>query len=134
MPAPSGGYGFIGSANTLAVGSGDGSGEWYSATVKYAGSMGMIPTGWIGKNDDTGDWMDGTGIYFGYMLQLAGGGAWGAVGPGFAFRDGFVGISFMKNVLVMTREFWDTALSNPYTGQLYPPGGCVGGPGQVFPF
>ena len=116
------------------LGSSDGSGEWYAASIKYAGSMGMIPTGWIGKNDDSGDWMDLVGLYFGYMTQLAGGGAWGAVGPGFAFRDGFVGISFMKNVLVMTREYWDVGLSNPYTGQLYPPGGSVGGPGQVFPF
>jgi hypothetical protein len=50
------------------------------------------------------------------------------------FLGGYLGLTFMKNVFVLSRDFWDTALSTPYSGQLFPTGGNSGGPGQVYPF
>jgi hypothetical protein len=46
----------------------------------------------------------------------------------------YQGLTFMKNVFAMTRDYWDTSLSTPYKGQLFPTGGNSGGPGQVFPY
>lgn len=45
-----------------------------------------------------------------------------------------VGLTFMKNVLVLTRDFWAPSQGTPYSGQIFPTGGNSGGPGQVFPF
>ena len=50
------------------------------------------------------------------------------------FLGGYTGLTFMKNVFVLPRDYWDKALSTPYSGQLFPTGGNSGGPGQVFPF
>lgn len=50
------------------------------------------------------------------------------------FLGGYTGLAFMKNVFVLPRDYWDKALSTPYSGQLFPTGGNSGGPGQVFPF
>jgi len=50
------------------------------------------------------------------------------------FLDGYTGVNFMKNVFVLPRDHWDTALSTPYSGQLFPTGAGQGTPGQVYPF
>ncbi len=52
----------------------------------------------------------------------------------YMFFGGYVGLTWMKNVFMMTRDFWDSSLGTPYSGQLYPTGGNSGGPGQVYPF
>jgi hypothetical protein len=54
--------------------------------------------------------------------------------PGVYFRDGFRGMTWMKNVVTMTRDFWDKSLGTPYSGQLFPHGGNSPSPGQVFPY
>lgn len=53
--------------------------------------------------------------------------------PGGAdFRDGFRGMTWMKNVVVMSRDIWDN-YSTPYSGQLFPNAGGSGESGQAFP-
>jgi hypothetical protein len=50
------------------------------------------------------------------------------------FNGGYTGMTFMKNVFVLTRDFWDSGLSTPYSGQIFPTGGNSGGPGSVYPY
>ena len=50
------------------------------------------------------------------------------------FAGGYVGITWMKNVFVLTRDYWNLSLGTPYSGQLFPHGGNAPGPGQVFPY
>ena len=50
------------------------------------------------------------------------------------FLEGYVGLLFMKNVFMLPRDYWDKALSTPYSGQLFPVGPGEGGPGQVYPY
>lgn len=50
------------------------------------------------------------------------------------FLGGYTGLAWMKNVFVLSRDYWDTALSTPYSGQLFPVGAGQGTPGQVYPF
>lgn len=58
----------------------------------------------------------------------------GLIGKYGAFNGGYQGMTFCKNIFVLQRDFWDTSLSTPYSGQLFPTGGNSGGPGQVYPF
>jgi hypothetical protein len=51
-----------------------------------------------------------------------------------AYIGTYLGLTWMKNVWVITRDFWDKSLSTPYSGQLYPTGGNNPGPGQVYPY
>jgi len=55
-------------------------------------------------------------------------------GGGAVFAEGYTGIGWLKNVYVLTRDFWDSTYTTPYSGQLFPTGGNTGGPGQIFPF
>ena len=50
------------------------------------------------------------------------------------FLEGYVGLLFLKNVFVLPRDYWDKALSTPYSGQLFPVGPGEGGPGQIYPY
>lgn len=119
------------------VGSGDDSGEWFSSTVAYDGvtSPNWLSPGWLGLNDNLGDWMDGSGVYFSQPNWLVGGPSnyylAGIVDN--TFRDGYHGIK-NTNIIAMIRIFWDTSLSTPFKGQLFPVGGNSGSPKQVYPF
>lgn len=57
-----------------------------------------------------------------------------SVGFGFTLKGGFKGLTWMKNVVVMSRDYWDISLGTPYSGQLFPHGGNSPSPGQVFPY
>lgn len=51
-----------------------------------------------------------------------------------ALHDGYMGMSFMKNVFVMCRDIWGNTIGTPYSGQLFPPDGGPGSKGQSSPF
>jgi hypothetical protein len=53
---------------------------------------------------------------------------------GFIFAGLYTGIPWLKNVYMMSRDYWDTSLSTPYSGQLFPVGPGEGGPGQIYPY
>jgi hypothetical protein len=67
-----------------------------------------------------------------YPTQPPGFGIVGLVGN--ALTGGYTGLTWMKNVFVLVRDYWDTGLSTPYSGQIFPTGGNSGGPGQIFPY
>lgn len=104
-------FGFIGGSDT--------SGQWYSSSINFVGpatKFTFLPglfNFWVGAN----------GIFDGSKLQSA---------P--VLTGGYKGLTFMKNVFVLTRDYWDTSLSNPYVGQVFPHAGNAGSPGQVFPY
>ena len=109
-------YGFMGDS--------DSSGEWFSSVVTFfRNAEKATPT--IGQNDSSGQWFSSTNVlFFGNRI------------PDFyALTGGYTGATFMKNMFVLNvRGYWDTSLSNPFVGQLFPHAGSAGGPGQVFPF
>lgn len=81
---------------------------------------------WIAEDDAGGEYIFGAGAADQFFSSMAATGA--------TFNGGYVGLSFMKNVFCLSRDFWHNSLSTPYSGQLWPTGGKTGGPGQVFPF
>lgn len=102
----------------------DQSGTWFANTVNYMSGPIRISPQFIGQSDANGEWFSTSNTYyFGtcfhvYRLLIA----------------GFVGATFMKNVFILTRDYWTISLSSPYVGQIFPTGGNSGGPGQVYPF
>jgi hypothetical protein len=53
---------------------------------------------------------------------------------GYIFAGSYTGIPWLKNVYMLSRDYWDSALSTPYSGQLFPVGPGEGGPGQIYPY
>jgi len=102
------------------LGSSDGNGQWFASTVQFRGPATKSCKG-LGQGDGLGGWIDSNGIYVSQIALLV-----GAVPQST--------ITWMKAIFMFTREFWSPSLSTPYSGQLYPTGGGVGGPGQVYPY
>lgn len=50
------------------------------------------------------------------------------------FLGGYTGLPWLKDVYMLSRDYWDKALSTPYSGQLFPVGPGEGGPGQIYPY
>lgn len=122
MTQPSGGYGFIGSANTLSGSSGDDSGEWYAATVQYDGpSLRYVP--YVGQRDANGEWFSSTVYFDGNVMMHIN-----------ALLAGFKGQAWPLNVFVRLIPFWNPTQTSPNQGQLFPIAAGTGGPGQVFPY
>jgi|HubBroStandDraft_1064217.scaffolds.fasta_scaffold28152_3 hypothetical protein len=120
------------------VGQGDASGDWMDSNALYLGPAEPLRL-WIGQNDALADWMDSNGIYLGSPDQPSlpypptpG----GAVPP--LFGGGgyyFYGLTWLKNIMVLTRDYWDPTLTTPYSGQLYPVPNTGGTQtGQIYPF
>ena len=88
--------------------------------------------GGLGQYDTAGEWLDNTGIYFGGSVNVR-----YTVGSGFSGwssnNNGYVGLSWLQNVFVLTRAAWCKFLGNPAGGQVWPTGGGVAGNGQVNP-
>jgi hypothetical protein len=139
MPA-SGGK-FHGAAERLspALGQFDTSGDWMPTSGgKFVGTM-QVPFYWVGQLDTAGDWMDANGIYTGQTVNIPpfppsptppveG----GIVPPLFGT---FYGLTWLKNIAVLGRDYWDGSLTTPYSGQLYPvpnSGGTT--TGQIYPY
>ena len=131
-------YGFMGDS--------DSSGEWFSSVVTFfRNAEKATPT--IGQNDSSGQWFSST-VYFDSQVGFASIlGNFNIFIPSnvlffgnripdfYALTGGYTGATFMKNMFVLNvRGYWDTSLSNPFVGQLFPHAGSAGGPGQVFPF
>lgn len=56
---------------------------------------------------------------------------------GSIFLNGYTGIPWLKNVYLLTRDYWDSgsySRGTPYSGQLYPVGAGTGSPGQMYPY
>lgn len=83
-----------------------------------------ITFGWLGQGDSGGDYMAASNLQYFGPARVA----------GHVFDGGYVGLTWMKNVFCLSRDYWQSVLSTPYSGQLWPTGGKTGGPGQVFPF
>jgi hypothetical protein len=120
------------------VGQSDASGNWLDSNGTYSGPA-TPSRPWIGQNDQLGDWVDSNGVYVSQVGQppppyppTPG----GAVPP--LFGGGgyyFYGMTWLKNVLCLTRDFWDSTLTTPYSGQIFPvpnSGGTQNG--QIYPF
>jgi hypothetical protein len=144
------------------IGQGDASGDWMDSDAFYLGPGTPLRL-WIGQDDNSGDWMDSDGIYLGQPLggpqwlgQSDALGDWmdsngvyssyvnftpnppfpptpgGVQPPLFA---GWYGLTWLKNIAVLTRDYWDESLTTPYSGQLYPvpnTGGTQNG--QIYPY
>lgn len=50
------------------------------------------------------------------------------------FLGGYTGMPWLHNVFMLPRDVWDTGLSTPYSGQLFPVGPGVGAAGQLYPY
>jgi hypothetical protein len=50
------------------------------------------------------------------------------------FLGGYTGLQWPKNAFILPRDYWDKGVSTPYSGQLFPVGPGVGGPGQIYPY
>jgi hypothetical protein len=49
--------------------------------------------------------------------------------------NGYVGLTWMKTLYILTRDLWPDGLANPYVGQLWPVPNTGGAQrGQAFPF
>lgn len=56
---------------------------------------------------------------------------------GYVFEGNYTGLSWLKNVFMMSRDYWDSGAysrSTPYSGQLFPVGPGQGGSGQIYPY
>lgn len=133
MAQPSGGYGFIGSSNTLSGSSGDSSGQWYasnvhydgpatkdfpyigqndyfgewfSSTVNYTGSRVWLNHDFIGQNDNLGEWFSSTVYYTSNQINVGGGNA--------RYVGGFMGSPVYNNGRI------GFALYSGFIGQTWP--------------
>jgi hypothetical protein len=89
---------------------------------------------WLGQGDSSGNWMDSNGVYVSQPSNIPTGNivVGGTVPPLFA---GYVGLSWLKNIMVLTRDYWDPSLTTPYSGQLYPVPNTGGTQtGQIYPY
>lgn len=58
----------------------------------------------------------------------------GSIGSTDVFDGGYVGIKYLKNVFMFVTGYFDSSLSTPFGGQIFPTGGNSGGPsGQIYP-
>ncbi|MFZ0232418.1 MAG: hypothetical protein WA306_09390 [Candidatus Acidiferrales bacterium] len=116
------------------VGQGDASGNWMDSNGTYLGPA-TKSRPWIGQNDALGNWMDSNGVYIGQPTSIP---------PPFPpYPEGVIpplfaswfGMTWLKNVAVLTRDFWDSTQTTPYSGQLYPVPNTGGTQtGQVYPY
>lgn len=84
--------------------------------------------GYLGQFDLNSQWMDSNGIYTGLAPGVA-------QGSGNIFNGGYQGLTWMKNVFILPKDFWQQTLSTPYSGQNYPTpntGGATSG--QTYPY
>jgi hypothetical protein len=78
----------------------------------------------------------GPGYSDGGSLYAASSGAAssGSDGPSDIFDGGYVGVKWLKNMYAFVVGYFDSSLSTPYGGQIFPTGGNSGGStGQIFP-
>jgi hypothetical protein len=93
---------------------------------------------WIGQGDGSGNWMDSSGVYVGQPSSPApfpptpGGSVPPLFGGGGYY---FYGLTWLKNVVLLTRDYWDESLTNPASGQLFPvPNSGGTQTGQIYPY
>jgi hypothetical protein len=91
---------------------------------------------WIGQGDTNGYFAGANVQYIGppYFLTSGVVTTMSVAGSGTSVGNLKSGLTFMKGVFTLVREYWPPSLSTPYSGQIFPTGGNSGGPGQVFPF
>jgi hypothetical protein len=80
--------------------------------------------------------IQGPGLGDGGSLYMAtsGAAAAGSDGPAEVFDGGYVGIKFLKNIFAYVTAYFDSSLSTPFGGQIFPTGGNKGGTGgQIYP-
>jgi hypothetical protein len=80
--------------------------------------------------------IQGPGLGDGGSLYMAASGAAaaGSSGPSDIFDGGYAGIKFLKNIFAYVTAYFDSSLSTPYGGQIFPTGGKGGTTGgQIFP-
>jgi hypothetical protein len=116
------------------IGQGDASGNWMDSNGFFLGPA-TKSRPWIGQNDQFGDWMDSNGVYFGqpgnYVPPFVPTPP-GVIPPLFA---SWYGMTWLKSVAVLTRDFWDYTQTSPYSGQLFPVPNTGGTQtGQIYPY
>jgi hypothetical protein len=50
------------------------------------------------------------------------------------FNGGYTGLTWLKNIFSFATPYWATALSTPFSGQIFPTGGNSNGTGQTYPY
>jgi hypothetical protein len=142
------------------LGQNDTGGAYIAPSLLYSGTLKQL--GWLGAKDIAGAWIPAASLLYsgtlkqlGWLGQLDTAGAWiptsliywqdtgnspfvppvppSPTGLVQVLAGGYLGMTWMKNVLILPKEYWDTALASPYTGQLFPtsPGAL---PPQLFPY
>jgi hypothetical protein len=85
---------------------------------------------WLGQGDTSGDWMDSNSYYTGSPTSANSGAMVGHI-----FDGGYKGLSWMLNVFLLPRDFWQKSLSTPYSGQTFPTPATGGNAsGQTYPY
>jgi hypothetical protein len=86
---------------------------------------------WLGQGDTSGNWMDSSGVYVGQPTNTP---PFPPSSTPYLFA-GHLGLTWLKNIMVLTRDYWDPSLTTPYSGQLYPVPNTGGTQtGQVYPY
>lgn len=127
------GINFVVNPNWL--GQKDTNSNWMDSNNVYSGSPERSAY-WLGQEDTLGDWMDSNGVYTSYV-NFTPNPPFPPVPPGVQppLFAGFYGLTWLKNIAVLTRDYWDESLTTPYSGQLWPlsyPGSIT--TGQLYPF
>jgi hypothetical protein len=121
------------------IGANDTAGAWIPSSLLYEGTLKQL--GWLGQLDTAGAWIPASLVYWQdtglptnplFPPAPVPPSESGIVPPLFG---GFFGLTWLKNVAVLTRDYWDESLTTPYSGQLFPvpnSGGTT--TGQIYPY
>jgi hypothetical protein len=110
--------------------------EFPASSLLYSGTLKTL--GWLGEHDSSNAWIPSALIY---AIDLATTG----VNPGFTpsvsdhplpiLSNGYLGLTWMKTLYILTRDLWPDGLANPYVGQEWPVPNTGGAQsGQTFPY
>jgi hypothetical protein len=114
------------------LGSSDTSGDWMSSNGTYVGSP-QRSAYWLGQLDTSGDWMSSNGTYFGFV-NFTPNPPFPPSSTPYLFA-GYLGLTWLFNVMVLTRDWWPNDLLTPYSGQIFPAPNSAGvAQGQIYPY
>jgi hypothetical protein len=108
-----------------------------ASSLLYSGTLKVVS--WLGQRDSSGPWFNANSSLIYWQDQGASASTppnYVPAGPGGPpIANTYLGLTWMKNVYILTRDYWDISLSSPYVGQLWPVPNTGGAQsGQTFPF